>query len=225
MPGMLSVWVAPAQRVSRVCKITNHEFRIFMKLPTFTPYYRVMLVYDSYQVNQFNRDKMWKCIKSITMNRYNLKISIISIMSLTTYESTQSTHRKNSNESDQSTQYTCMVCICMYSHRGAHPHNPAAIPRPECWSFLETLRFRWLFLKTFHFVDLFRISWINWIDSTIPDAQTQLTQSTSLWKRIDSITNQLSWKRNWINLINFAEKMNRFKSINSIDLIGIQVWL
>ena len=38
----------------------------------------------------------------------------------------------------------------------------------------------------------------------------QLIQSyqslTTLWKRIDSVTNQPTWKRNWIDSIHFAEK-------------------
>ena len=39
-------------------------------------------VYDSCQNNQFNHSKMSKCIDSITMNRYNLNISINSIVLL-----------------------------------------------------------------------------------------------------------------------------------------------
>ena len=46
--------------------------------------------------------------------------------------------------------------------------------------------------------DLFGIFWINSIDSIIPIPQSQSTQWPSLWKRIDSITNQLTWKRNCI---------------------------
>ena len=67
--------------------------------------------------------------------------------------------------------------------------------------------------------------WINWIDSIMPVTQSHSTQSPALWKRIDSITNQLVWKRKWTDSINFAEKMNRFKLVNSIELIGVQVCL
>ena len=65
------------------------------------------LVHDSCQNNQFNRCKMWKCIDSITMKRYNLNISINSTMLLSTYEPTQSTQKDISNESIKSiNQYT-----------------------------------------------------------------------------------------------------------------------
>ena len=60
------------------------------------------LVYDSSQINQFSHDKMWKCIDSITMNRYDLNISIHSSKLLSTYEPTQSTHKNNWNFSFKS---------------------------------------------------------------------------------------------------------------------------
>ena len=82
-----------------------------------------------------------------------------------------------------------------------------------------------LFRKTFGFVDIFELFWINWVHSITPVAQNQSTQSPTVWKRIDSITNQLAWKRNWINSINFMEKVNRFKSINSIEMIGLKIWI
>ena len=92
-----------------------------------------------------------------------------------------------------------------------------------CWPFFGkhsiSLTFFW---KTYDFVDLF---WIFWINSIIPIPQSQSTQSHTLWKRNDSVTNQLTWKRNRINSINFAEKINRFKSIDSVEWLGIQVWL
>ena len=67
-----------------------------------------------------------------------------------------------------------------------------------------------LFSETFDFVSLFfSIFWINsilwlklnnwiiiWIDAIIPVAQCQSTQSSTVWKRNDRITNQLAWKRN-----------------------------
>ena len=81
-----------------------------------------------------------------------------------------------------------------------------------------------LFWEIFNFVHLFGIFWINSIDTIIPAPQSQSTQSPTLWKRIDSVTNQLTWERNWIDSINFAEKMNWFKSINSVEMIGKQVW-
>ena len=79
------------------------------------------------------------------------------------------------------------------------------------------------FWKTFDLVDLFWIFWINSIDSIISVAQSQSTQSPTLWKRIHSVTNQLTWKRNRNDSVNCAEKKNKFKSINSVELIGIQV--
>ena len=82
-----------------------------------------------------------------------------------------------------------------------------------CWPFSENLRVRWLFLVFFL---------INRIYSIIPVAQSQSTQSPILWERIDWITNQLARKRKWINSISFATKMNRFKSINSVELTGTQ---
>ena len=79
------------------------------------------LVYDSCQINRFNRGKMWKCIDSITMNQYNLNISINSIMLLSTYEPTQSTHKNNWNDSIKSINQLNMYI---------------------CWPFWENLRFR-----------------------------------------------------------------------------------
>ena len=62
------------------------------------------------------------------------------------------------------------------------------------------------------------IFWINWNDSIIPVAQIQSAQSHSLWKRIDSITNQLGGKRNWINSIKFAGK-NELIQINQLNWV------
>ena len=97
---------------------------------------------------------------------------------------------------------------------------------PFCWPFLQNVRFCWLFWGN----DRFRwpflgIFWINSIDLMIimPVPQSQSTQSLTLWKQIDSVTNQLTWKWDWIDSINFAEKMNWFKLVNSVELIGIQV--
>ena len=91
--------------------------------------------------------------------------------------------------------------------------------------FWENHLFRWPFSeKTFDFFDLFWIFWINSIDSIKPVPKNLSTQSPILWKRIDSVTNQLTWEKNWINSINFPEKMNRFKSIDSVELNRIQVW-
>ena len=78
------------------------------------------------------------------------------------------------------------------------------------------------FLKTFDFAHLFSIFWINWIDSIMLVAQSQSTQSPTLWKRIDSMTNQLAWKTNWINSINFAEKWIDSNQPIRVELIGMQ---
>ena len=112
-------------------------------------------------LNQFNHDKMWKCIDSITINRYNLNISINSIMLLSTYESTQSTHKNNSNDSIKSLNQLNMLL--------------PFFGRPS------------ISLTFLAFFD-------NWIDSIIPFAQSKSIQSSTLWKRIDSITNQLIGK-------------------------------
>ena len=80
------------------------------------------------------------------------------------------------------------------------------------WPFLGNIRFCWLFLGYFESNPL------------IQSYQSrQSTQSPTLWKRIESVTNQLTWKRNWINSTNFAEKNIRFKAIISVELISIQV--
>ena len=72
------------------------------------------------------------------------------------------------------------------------------------------------FWKTFDFIDLFLgnvrfrwpfgIFWINSIDSIIPIPKSQSTQLPTFWKWIYSVTDQLAWKRNWSDSINFAEK-------------------
>ena len=60
--------------------------------------------------------------------------------------------------------------------------------------FWENHLFRWPFSeKTFDFFDLFWIFWINSIDSIKPVPKNLSTQSPILWKRIDSVTNQLTW--------------------------------
>ena len=60
----------------------------------------------------------------------------------------------------------------------------------------RNVRLRWPFL----------VYWTNSIDLIIPVPQSQSTQSPTLWIRIDSVTNQLTWKTDWINSTNFAEK-------------------
>ena len=67
----------------------------------------------------------------------------------------------------------------------------------------------------FDFVDIFGIFWINSIDSVIPVPQSQATQSPTLWKQIESVTNQLKWKTNWIDSINFAK--NESIQINQLS--------
>ena len=62
--------------------------------------------------------------------------------------------------------------------------------------FWENHLFRWPFSeKTFDFFDLFWIFWINSIDSIKPVPKNLSTQSPILWKRIDSVTNQLTWEK------------------------------
>ena len=130
---------------------------------------------------------MGKCIDSITMNRYNLNVPINSIMLLGTYESTQSLIKSIKNDSNDSIKSVNQLNIYVD-----------------------------IFGKTFYSVDLFCktlisltflwIFWINSNDSIIPIPQSQSIHSPTLWKRIDSVTNQLTSKGNWINSINFAEK-------------------
>ena len=63
---------------------------------------RAKLVYDSCQINQPSRGKMWKWIDSVTMNGYNLNIPIDSIMLLSIYESTQVKRMTEMIQSNQS---------------------------------------------------------------------------------------------------------------------------
>ena len=90
--------------------------------------------------------------------------------------------------------------------------------------FWENHLFRWPFSeKTFDFFDLFWIFWINSIDSIKPVPKNLSTQSPILWKRIDSVTNQLTWEKTESTQSIFRKKMNRFKSIDSVELNRIQV--
>ena len=92
--------------------------------------------------------------------------------------------------------------------------------------FWENHLFRWPFSeKTFDFFDLFWIFWINSIDSIKPVPKNLSTQSPILWKRIDSVTNQLTWEKTESTQSIFRKKMNRFKSIDSVELNRIQVCL
>ena len=101
------------------------------------------LVYDSCQINQFNRVKMWKCIDSITMNRHILNISINSIMLL------------HMNRLNQITRITQMI------------QSNQSINSIYCWSCSENLQFCWLFFK--HFL----INWINSIIPVAEDQSAQ----------------------------------------------------
>ena len=120
------------------------------------------LVYDSCQINQFNHGKMWKCIDSITMNRYNLNISINSIMLLSTYESTQSSQKNDTNDSinsinglnisTQSTQSTQFNTIFCWPFLGK--------PSISLTFFWENVRFLWPFLDI--------LNQFNWFNQTSP---------------------------------------------------------
>ena len=164
-------------------------------------YVVLRLVYDSCQINQFNNGKMWICIDSITMNRYYLNIPTNSIMLLSTYELTQSIQKNDSNALIKSNNQLNIYLLTFLESL------------PFRWPFLENVRFRWPFWDI--------LNQLNRFNRTSPSKSigsvTYLTKTN--WLSHQSLT----WKRNWIKLINFAEKMNRFKSINSVELIRIQV--
>ena len=103
---------------------------------------------------------MWKGIDSITMSRYNLNISINSIMLLSTYEPAKLSQKSNWSDSIKS-----IKSIYLWPFLGKYSIS---------LTFLQNLRYRLLFLVFFL---------INWIDSTIPVAQSQSTQSPTplLW--------------------------------------------
>ena len=155
-----------------------------------------LYLYDSCHNNQFNRGKMWKRIDSITMSWYNLHIPINSIMLLSPYEPTQSIQMNDSNDSIRSINRLNIYVDIFW--------NPSI-----SLTFLENVRSRWHFLGYFEWIQLIQ------------------------WQSIDSVTyftktNWLSLQSNhlekWLNQFNqFRRKMNRFKSINSVELFGIQV--
>ena len=156
-------------------------------------------VYDSCQFNQFNIGKMWKCIDSNTMNRYNLNIPINSIMLLITYM----------NRLNQLTRITQMI------------QSGQSITSICCWPFIRKTFGKHLgyIFSIFEPIELYSIIPIGQSQSTQSLLyESELTQSpiTSLGKGTESI-NQFCGK-----------KMIRFKSIKSIELIeliGMQIWI
>ena len=136
------------------------------------------LVYDSRQINLFSRGKMWKCFDSVTMNRYNSNIPINSIMCLSTYESSQSRLKNGSNDSVKSINQLIIYICCRL---GKHDISLTF--------FLENVWFHWLF---WDILNLF-----NWFNHTSPSKS--IDSVTHFMKRNDSVTNHLTWKRNWIN--------------------------
>ena len=141
------------------------------------------LVYDSCQNNLFSRGKMWKCIASITMNLYSWNISINSTMLLSTYEPTQLTRKNVSNDSIKSIdQLNILLTV-----------------------FGKTSISLIVFGKSSISLTVLSIFWFNWIKSIILVAQS-IDSTTYPVETNWSITNQLTWKRNWINSINFIEK-------------------
>ena len=112
--------------------------------------------------NQFNRGKMWKFIDSITINRYNLNISINSMVLLSTYKPIQSTHVNMSNDSINSI---------------------------HCWFFWENLRFRWPFLSIFESTELIQSYQSLKVNLNRLLYENELTQSSinSLGKGTESI--------------------------------------
>ena len=84
--------------------------------------------------------------------------------------------------------------------------------------FWENHLFRWPFSeKTFDFFDLFWIFWINSIDSIKPVPKNLSTQSPILWKRIDSVTNQLTWKK--LNQLNQFSGKNESIQVNRLSRV------
>ena len=117
----------PKTCVTRHLHSFSHSVTLFELTLTLTIiYYRIYtymvlssllecrLVYDSCQNNQFSRGKIRKCIDSVTMNRYNLNISINSIMLISTYEPTQSTHKNISNDSFKSINQINKVLLTFF---------------------------------------------------------------------------------------------------------------
>ena len=165
---------------------------------------------------------MWKCIHSITMNRYNLNILINSIMLLSTCESTQSSQKNDSNDSINSINQL-NIHVDLFGNSSISLTCLANIR--FCWPFWEMFDFVDLFWETLDFVAFWgyfeSIQLIHSYQSLKVNRISHLLYENELTQ---SPINSLE-KNNWINAINFAEKMNWFKSVNSVELIGMQICL
>ena len=127
-----------------------------------------------------------------------LEYTINSIMLLSTYESIQSSQKNDSNDSIKSINSTYMLTFWKTYFVDLCLENV-----PFCWLL-------WDILNQF-----------NWFNHT---SFSKSTDSVTYFMKTTSLShNELTWKRNRINSINFPKKKNRFKSINSVESIGIQV--
>ena len=138
------------------------------------------------------------------MNWYNLNIPINSIMLLSTYIWIDSIKLKEwlkrFNQINQSTQYICMLAFVGKPSISLMFFGKRSI----------LLTFFWDILNQF-----------NWFNRTSP---SKSIDPVTYFMKMNRLSQQ-SWKRNCIESINFAEKVYWFKSINSVELIGVQVRL
>ena len=146
-------------------------------------------------------------------------------MQLSTYESTQSSQTNDSNDSIKSINqlniFICWPFLVNLLFRWPFFENvqfrwPFLGNVPFRWPFLlGNVRFRWPFLRYFESIQLmqsYQSLKVKRLSHLLHENELTQPPINSLGKGIKSIQT-------------ICGKMNWFKSINSVDLIGIQVWL
>ena len=108
-----------------------------------------------------------------------LNIPIISIMSLSTYEATQSSQKNVPNDSIESIGLN--ICFLFWKLISLPLFGRRSTP----WTLFGDI-----------------LNQFIWSNHNSPSKS--IDSVTYFMKLIDALTNQLTWKRNWINSINFA---------------------